>query len=682
VLKRWQLLIVLVLTGVAVAARQSPPARPDTRFTLFDEISDPVEQGAFRTLWNTPEPSARMNLVARFVTDYPRSALLKEAYEFGAHAAAALGDRQSAIAWAQRALRITPENPFLLALLADMAVNEKRLELAETSAKEAVRLVENAESPIQISATEWPRARDELRANAFFVLGRAALARNHSDQAEALLKTVVTLNPQDTDALSLLGSVELATGHDAEASKVFGEVVRRGGPLESGARQSLMTIYRRLPSRPQSFEDYLRALVWVPPTANTPPAPATMTRAYAGSQECRPCHAREYDSWRATGMAKMLRPYTREDLIGDFSGEIVDGRVRPLIENGKPFIDIRAIAGDAWTRYSVDYLIGSKWQQAYATRLDNGDFLVLPMQYSRVRARWVNYWEIVDVVGSGRSEFTGAKGVPDGALYQTDCAPCHTSQLRKQTASAVKASALFHEGGINCEMCHGPSKDHVDAKRRNQELHKAPLDPPVRFSGLTASQSVAICAQCHMQSAVHDAQSSGAVNFSELEGPFYRSYRTHLLSDFSRRAFYRDGRFNATTFIGEAFVRSRCYRDGNATCASCHDPHPLDAVANPTSLKFGEDSDRMCTQCHRELADHPERHTRHTPGSDASRCVSCHMPRIVDALLFPARSHEIDQIPDAGTALRFGQKDSPNACLSCHTERSVSWLQTELARWR
>ena len=51
---------------------------------------------------------------------------------------------------------------------------------------------------------------------------------------------------------------------------------------------------------------------------------------------------------------------------------------------------------------------------------------------------------------------------------------------------------------------------------------------------------------------------------------------------------------------------------------------------------------------HRRCASSPERHTRHAANTEASRCVSCHMPRIMEALLFQARSHEIDDMPDAG----------------------------------
>ena len=90
----------------------------------------------------------------------------------------------------------------------------------------------------------------------------------------------------------------------------------------------------------------------------------------------------------------------------------------------------------------------------------------------------------------------------------------------------------------------------------------------------------------------------------------------------------------------------------------------------------------MCVQCHTTLREKPERHTRHAVNTEASRCVSCHMPRIMEALLFQARSHEIDDIPDAEMTERFGDADSPNACMSCHADRDGAWLRTSLAAFK
>jgi hypothetical protein len=58
------------------------------------------------------------------------------------------------------------------------------------------------------------------------------------------------------------------------------------------------------------------------------------------------------------------------------------------------------------------------------------------------------------------------------------------------------------------------------------------------------------------------------------------------------------------------------------------------------------------------------------------------MPRIMDALLFEARTHQIDDIPKAEMTLRFGQQESPNACLLCHAEKSPQWLSQQLSTWK
>ena len=378
-------------------------------------------------------------------------------------------------------------------------------------------------------------------------------------------------------------------------------------------------------------------------------------------------------------MAKMFRAYAPENVIGDFSsGQVVEGRARPVLDGGRHFIEVRDATGTGWTRHAVDYTIGSKWQQAYATRLPDRRLQVFPIQYRRRDGVWLNYWRAVDAPGTPRADIGRFHEVPEDAVYQRTCAPCHTSQLAFPAGLETPAAASFHEGGINCEMCHGPSRAHADRPTEIRDPGRRGIDAPVQFGRITPVQSVAICAQCHAQSAIHDAAPGGAVNFA-ASGSWYRTYPTHLISSFRRDALYRDGRFRATTFISEAFARTQCFQRGGATCASCHDPHPPDGAANPTSLKFGQDDDRMCLQCHERFAEAPERHTGHPAESTASRCVSCHMPRTAEALLFKARSHQIDEIPDVAMTVRFGPEDSPNACATCHADRGLGWLTTVMA---
>ena len=93
----------------------------------------------------------------------------------------------------------------------------------------------------------------------------------------------------------------------------------------------------------------------------------------------------------------------------------------------------------------------------------------------------------------------------------------------------------------------------------------------------------------------------------------------------------------------------------------------------------------MCVGCHTRFADKSTAaaHTHHGPDSGGSlmyRPATC--APIMDALAFGARTHQIDDIPNAEMTLRFGQQDSPNACLLCHTGKTPQWVQSELLSWQ
>jgi predicted CXXCH cytochrome family protein len=653
--------------------------RPAGR-TLFDQIEDSRERAAFREVWDAAAPRTQLALATGFVEQYPRSVLLREAYELGARAHVATGDLTAGLVWAKRSLRLMPENPFLLVLIADTAMKLGDRDLAVRSARDALDYLMHAEAPSPIASSRWPEIRAGVRATALYVVGRVAALGGQYREAEQSLLASLTLNPDDLEALYTIGVVRMAVRADDGAARAFARVARSNVPQSAAARESLRVLHTRSGPAGMSFDDWVASLKWNPPEPPAPVVNAGKPGRYAGSAACRACHATVYDSWRSTGMARMFRPYRSTDVIGDFSGtQTISHNARAVTDGSRHFIDIRRSDNGQWIRYPVDYLIGSKWQQAYATRLPDARLLVFPIQYSRIRSAWVNYWKIVDAPGSPRTDIGQFHEIPEDAVYQNTCAPCHTSQLTFPSGSAAPADATFREGGINCEMCHGPSLDHVERLNAPAKAgSRSGAATPVSFRRLRPAQYVAVCAQCHAQSAVHDAQPGGAVNYSE-DGAPVRTYTAELPSNFSRKAFYRDGRYRATTFISESFARSECFRKGGATCGSCHDPHPPAAASNPKSLKFGEDADEMCVQCHPALRESPERHTRHEAGTEASRCVSCHMPRIMEAVLFQARSHEIDDVPDAEMTERFGAADSPNACLGCHRDRDPAWLRASLA---
>jgi predicted CXXCH cytochrome family protein len=372
--------------------------------------------------------------------------------------------------------------------------------------------------------------------------------------------------------------------------------------------------------------------------------------AYAGSAACERCHTAQFQAWQQTGMARMLRPFEAENVMGNFGGaEFAEpsGAARMSHTGDNYFFEMRRSTGQ-WDRYKIAFTIGSKWQQAYVTRAASGDLHVLPVQYNRLQKKWLNYWRLIDPENSERTDLGAFHQMSAVTSYQQNCAPCHTSQLREKG---------FAEPGINCEMCHGPSA-----------AHAAGAAPGFQFQKVDNRAYVQVCAQCHAQSALRDPQA------------FPPRYERRPYTEFSRKAFYRDGRFRETTFVVESFERSACFRKGSAHCGSCHDPHSPDAASNPTSLKFRDNPDQMCLQCH-PVKYAAVAHVKHPPANEGARCVSCHMPKIMNSLLFKARSHQIDDKPDAAMTERFGLRESPNACLLCHSEQSVAWTREQLRSW-
>jgi predicted CXXCH cytochrome family protein len=691
--------------------------------TIAQEIEDPGERAAFLALYQTQAPQKVQSLTRTFLQQYPQSAFLATVYERAARSSFDLGDLPAGLSFAHQSLALFPENPLLLVAVADVQARTAHPEAALESARDALDYFDRFARPSAISEQNWPNIKRMQQATAWFVIGRAQMVQALTlpasagqdalvNQATSSLSRASALNPDDPEILYLLGVLHLAGHNLPEAMADFGAVYQRGGDLALKARTQLFTIYNSqiaaTPGMNIGFDMFLNNSQKAPPSASSQPSvvadqSAVHLPGYAGSAACKLCHADIYEQWSQTGMSKMLRPYQPQNVIGDFAknnefyaGDDITYRygtlriipaserqlfARMVLQNGRHYFEIKQSDGQ-WHTYPVDYTIGSKWQQAYATTLPNGEIHVFPIQYSAIQKKWVNYWQVIDVSGSERSNPFSWEKLDNATNYKINCAVCHTSQLRN-VGLGGSDQLVFREPGIDCEMCHGPAGKHVASMQQGSMYTKNPVDPPVAFGQISNRQFVSICAQCHMQSNLHNASPQGERNYSST-GAFFLTNESLPLDEVSRKGFYKDGRFNQTTFIVEALERSKCFRKGQVSCGSCHNPHSPDSNSNPTSLRFKGDQDRMCTGCHTKFENkvNAAAHTHHPVNAEASRCVSCHMPRIVDGLLFRARSHQIDDIPNPEMTERFGHEESPNACLLCHTEKTPQWVQNSLQSWK
>ena len=718
------LLISLLVGATSIVAqdRDVVIAENDHKpFTVIDQITDPGERNAFINLYSRKDPAERARMAEAFLANYPTSWLLAEVYEIVAKADIDLGNYDLAIKYSRKSLKLLPENPLLLVPLANVLVRQGLIAEAEQGAHDALECLDRIGRYSSMPKQQWPEVERELRASSYFVLGRAAtvesLKKTETQGRKELAQRAVdyltqarALNPTDPEIAYLRGLACSSLGDTSGAAASFSAVARVDGPLQPKAVEHLRKIYEASQVRSRvTFEKFLADQEEQEGSSLAPKSlaglsPAPQVPDYAGSRACRACHAEIYQAWSQTGMAKMFRPYRSENVIGDFEkdnefdttpetqwqGEKLEAGTsakggalfaRMVIHQGRHYFDIKQSDGLLY-RYPVDYTIGSKWEQAYATGLSNGQIHVFPIQYNALQKRWVNFWKIIDPPTSLRADLNHWERLDGWTSYQANCAACHTSQLRNVKGGGFEPDNLeFREPGINCEMCHGPSGRHVASMVAGESYEKKPLDPPVDFRKISGRESVAICAQCHMQSALREGGPNGELNFSGQADAFYVRFKSRPYAEFSFNARYKDGRFKETSFIVESLLRTACFKRGGVTCVHCHNLHPSNAADNKNSLKFIERPDQMCLQCHNGLAGKIEAHTHHPVQSEASRCVSCHMPRIANALLFKARSHEIDSIPDPEMTLRFGQQDSPNACLLCHQDKDPRWIKPQLLSW-
>jgi predicted CXXCH cytochrome family protein len=688
--------------------------------TIAGQISDPAERAAFLSLYQHNNAQEMLAKSESFLEKFPQSAFLAQAYEVAARSSFDLGRYSEGLEFARESLAFLPENPLLLVSVADVQSQQKLNDAAILNARHAIEFLDRFSRPATVEERDWPALQQRLKASAYFAMGRALLAEALDalekearaallQQSETALLQARGLSPADPEIAYLMGLARVSSGHLDVAASDFAEVYKGGGELAPKALENLKVIYGKLdPGQPGAFDGFLAKLenqksADVPAPAPKGPAPADLSE-YAGSEGCKSCHGGIYRAWSQSGMSKMFRPYAPQNVIGDFEknneyflgddeiysgGElkVVAGPKRTpyakmIIRDGRHYFSIRQTDGQ-WHRYPVDYTIGSKWQQGYATKLPNGEIKVFPIQYNAVGKQWVNFWKIIDDASSARADLRNWDNFDPSTTYQTNCAVCHTSQLRDLSGGQPPSTHReFREPGINCEMCHGPSKRHIDAMNGEATYNKFPLDPPVDFAKVGNRDFIRICSQCHMQSALRNPGPHGEINYSRA-GEFFMRYESIPFAEFSRKGFYKDGRFRQTTFIVESLERSQCFLKGQVTCATCHDPHSHDEATNPTSLTFADDPDRMCTGCHARFQEKSAAaaHTHHSAESEGSRCVSCHMPKIMDAVLMRARTHEVDSIPDADLTLRFGQEESPNACLLCHQKQDAQWVKREMRQW-
>ena len=427
---------------------------------------------------------------------------------------------------------------------------------------------------------------------------------------------------------------------------------------------------------------------------------------YAGPASCEECHKDQYDAWLKHPHRFMNAIATRETVHGDFSERAnmtyLGGTFSFYHKDDQYFMEL--VRGEIRRTYSVERTIGSRFLQYYVGKQIEGPEPpnhpvfqkrnVLPAGY------WLSAEEWIPRDDSHQAGFDGNQmdpfKTPVFREYSRDCSICHTTLplgdwfLRIKKASRFSPRPIWFDRtgyladehssrlaklglssgaigkvvnafgsidpveltatlGISCEACHGGCKDHV-AEPNDMTPRFFPNGPHFYVDdsgyksafGRTPDNLNWICARCHG---------------GEIGGLKY-----------SRR-------MNASNSAESIDAESgSCYSE--LTCVHCHEPHH--ATGKKWSQSPAED-DRLCIQCHLEFDSQKARmaHSHHLPGSEGSRCMNCHMPRLTEGFDDFVRTHTIF----SPTEPEMIHANEPNACNLCHLDKPIRWTTTYLKEW-
>jgi len=395
---------------------------------------------------------------------------------------------------------------------------------------------------------------------------------------------------------------------------------------------------------------------------------------YVGSAACAGCHEEADAKWRGSHHDLAMQEATLETVLGDFDAEVQHHgeTVRFSRKDDAFFVEALDAEGKR-RRFPVLYTFGVEPLQQYLLEVEPGRLQAFPFAWdTRLKEQGGQRWFHLQ---------PGERIEPGDPLHWTgpsynwnhSCADCHSTAVKKGYHRATKRySTEYVEVDVGCEACHGPGSRHVELAETRAGLLPKSAGFDRRFAGpgdrtwtFVDGREMAVlssslptdepeaCAPCHSRRA-----DLGGENFG-----YHDRYRLALLDEL---LYFDDGQIRDEVYVYGSFLQSKMHAAG-VICTDCHDAHSNDLRATGNAL---------CTGCHRADAFDGPQHHFHDAGGPGSLCTDCHMPQRTYMVIDDRADHRFG-IPRPALAERVG---APDACTSCHRERTARWADREIAK--
>jgi tetratricopeptide (TPR) repeat protein len=363
-----------------------------------------------------------------------------------------------------------------------------------------------------------------------------------------------------------------------------------------------------------------------------------------------------------------MQPYSetlaREKLAPQLTDVVIGKqRYRAEVGPGGGYVQESGPEGKG-KRYRIEYALGGKNVYYFLTPLDRGRLQTLPVAYDVRKKEWF------DTALSGLRHIPGQQAgeAPVGwqeypYTFNTSCYGCHVSQLASNyDLKSDTYSTTWKEPGINCETCHGGSETHNTIMRKLPKGAK-PADTDdfglIRTKKFTPAQHNDACNSCHSK------VMSITAGYRTPER-FFDHFDLVTLENID---FYPDGRDLGENYTQTSWRLSPCVTGGKLHCVNCH--------TSSGRYRFKKEKfNNACLPCHEERVKNVAAHSHHPAESEASRCISCHMPTTEFARMQRSDHSMLPPTPAATIAYQ-----SPNACNGCHADKDAAWADKLVRSW-
>jgi tetratricopeptide (TPR) repeat protein len=290
-----------------------------------------------------------------------------------------------------------------------------------------------------------------------------------------------------------------------------------------------------------------------------------------------------------------------------------DLRYRVEVGNGRAIQTEQLLADDGEVVHELamepDLAIGSGNQTRSYLAIREGHVTQMPLTWYSVQGEWQ--------MSPGYAEANDRFSRP--LILQ--CLTCHSDLpvLEPHTQGVYEELP----GAISCERCHGPGREHAEARQRGRSPSAGAPDPwIVNPTDLDREEEMSSCLQCHL---------AGVITYPDGEDP--TTFRPGMHLGDNRAVHVPSLQLEDPDWVGIdshpiRLARSACFEATEMTCLTCHLSHtsgdelPSDHYRNQcVNCHTGEDG--AGTPGPNPLCSRPGTATAEEARS--GDCVSCHL---------------------------------------------------------